>query len=146
MTEIVLPHDSLLYPGGGPRTEVSDRIQAADAFVFVTPEFNHSYPASLKRLLDWHYSEWMLKPAAIVAYGSNGGYAAIEHLRGVPAELRVVTVRRCLGLSSPWESLDTTQRFAPGEGAEKALSAALAELRWWADVLADARANRPYPG
>lgn len=98
VAHVELPDDSLLYPGGGPKSEVADRIAAADAFVFVTPEYNHSYPASLKRLIDWHYGEWRVKPATIVAYGVHGGYAAIEHLRGVLAELSVVTTRRALGL------------------------------------------------
>ncbi|MFE2614557.1 NADPH-dependent FMN reductase [Micromonospora chalcea] len=145
LAEITLPDDAQLSPGGGPKTEVADRIDAADAFVFVTPEYNHSYPASLKRLIDWHYTAWMLKPAAVVAYGVQGGYAAIEHLRGVLAELNMVTTRRCLGLAAPWEALDDGNRFSPADGTNKALSSALAELAWWTAVLTDARANRPFP-
>ncbi|MEV4690008.1 NAD(P)H-dependent oxidoreductase [Micromonospora echinospora] len=145
LAEITLPDDAQLSPGGGPKTEVADRIDAADAFVFVTPEYNHSYPASLKRLIDWHYVAWMLKPATVVAYGVQGGYAAIEHLRGVLAELNMVTTRRCLGLAAPWEALDDGNRFSPADGTNKALSSALAELAWWTAVLTDARANRPFP-
>ncbi|MGN9844603.1 NADPH-dependent FMN reductase [Nonomuraea sp. H19] len=52
LIEISLPDDSQLYPGGGPGTAVGERIEAAEAFVFITPEYNHSYPASLKRLID----------------------------------------------------------------------------------------------
>ncbi|MBB5110728.1 NAD(P)H-dependent FMN reductase [Micromonospora echinospora] len=145
LAEITLPDDAQLSPGGGPKTEVADRIDAADAFVFVTPEYNHSYPASLKRLIDWHYVAWMLKPATVVAYGVQGGYAAIEHLRGVLAELNMVTTRRCLGLAAPWEALDDGNRFSPADGTNKALSSALAELAWWTAVLTDARTNRPFP-
>lgn len=145
LATITLPDDNLLYPGGGPKSEVAPRIDGADAFVFVTPEYNHSYPASLKRLIDWHYNEWMLKPATIVAYGVQGGHAAIEHLRGVLAELNIVTTRRALGLSSPWEKLDDGERFTPGEGTTSALLGALAELTWWTGVLAEARTNRPFP-
>lgn len=145
LAEITLPDDNQLYPGGGPGTEVRERIAAAEAFVFVTPEYNHSYPASLKRLIDWHYHEWMLKPATIAAYGIQGGHAAIEHLRGVLTELNMVTTRRCLGLPVPWESLDGAERYAPSESVAKALSSALAELVWWSGVLTDARADRPFP-
>ncbi|MEV6514316.1 NAD(P)H-dependent oxidoreductase [Micromonospora chalcea] len=145
LAEITLPDDAQLSPGGGPKTEVADRIEAAEAFVFVTPEYNHSYPASLKRLIDWHYAAWMLKPATVVAYGVQGGYAAIEHLRGVLAELNMVTTRRCLGLAAPWEALDDGNRFSPADGTNKALTSALAELAWWTAVLTDARANRPFP-
>ncbi|MBQ1047074.1 NAD(P)H-dependent oxidoreductase [Micromonospora sp. C51] len=143
VADVELPDDSLLYPGGGPRSEVADRIAAADAFVFVTPEYNHSYPASLKRLIDWHYGEWRLKPATIVAYGVHGGYAAIEHLRGVLAELSVVTTRRALGLRAPWASLDGQGHYTPDAEFSRGLTASLAELRWWAEVLADARRDRP---
>ena len=145
LAAITLPDDSQLYPGGGPATVVGQRIEAAEAFVFVTPEYNHSYPAPLKRLIDWHYREWMLKPAAIVAYGVYGGHAAIEHLRGVLAELNMVTTRRCLGLSVPWETLDDDERYTPAETLTDGLVRALDELQWWSGVLTDARTNRPFP-
>jgi NAD(P)H-dependent FMN reductase len=145
LAETTLPDDSLLYPGGGPRSEVADRIEAADGFVFVTPEYNHSYPASLKRLIDWHFGEWALKPATIVAYGVYGGHAATEHLRGVLAELNVVTTRRVVGLGQPWEQLDGSGRYAPDARADRRLAGTLAELLWWSDLLTDARTTRPFP-
>ena len=145
LAEISLPDDRELSPGGGPRTVVSSRIARAEAFVFVTPEFNHSYPASLKRLLDWHTVEWKLKPATVIAYGITGGHAAIEHLRGVLVELQLVTARRCVGLRAPWNDLDDVGRYVPSPAAARYLDASLAELEWWSDVLADARARRPFP-
>lgn len=145
LARIALPDDSQLRPGGGPKSEVAARIDAAEAFVFVTPEYNHSYPASLKRLIDWHYREWFLKPATIVAYGVHGGYCAIEHLRGVLAELNVITTRRCLGLSAPWRSLDEVSHFSPDTSVTDRLKVTLAEVEWWAEVMTDARENRTYP-
>ncbi|MDF1704371.1 MAG: NAD(P)H-dependent oxidoreductase [Aeromicrobium sp.] len=145
LATITLPDDGQLAPGGGPATEVADRIEAADAFVFVTPEYNHSIPASLKRLIDWHYGQWMLKPALVVAYGVHGGHVAVEHLRGILAELNMVTTRRCLGLPAPWNALDESGRFAPDDAVGEALQSAVAELGWWAGVLADARAHTPFP-
>lgn len=76
-----LPDEELLQPGGGPPSSVTGTIDAADAFVFVTPEYNHSYPAALKRVVDAHYREWMFKPATVVSYGVQGGLLATEHLR-----------------------------------------------------------------
>ncbi len=59
----------------------SNMVDEADAFIFVTPEYNHGPPASLKNALDWLYPEWENKPAAIVAYGGMGGVRAIEQLK-----------------------------------------------------------------
>ncbi len=146
LAEVTLPDDSLLYPGGGPKSEVADRIASAEAFVFVTPEYNHSYPASLKRLIDWHYSEWRLKPATVVAYGVQGGHSAIGHLREVLAELSMVATRRVMALRAPWESLDANGRYAPGEDVDQGLTGTLVELGWWTKVLTDARTTRPFPG
>lgn len=142
LADTTLPDDGLLEPGGGPATPVTGRVADADAFVVVTPEYNHSYPAGLKRFIDWHYSEWQFKPATLVGYGAGGGWAAIEHLRGVFAELNVVTTRRAVALPAPWNDLER-DAFEPASG-ERPLDSALTELGWWADVLADARAHRPF--
>ncbi|MBB4740749.1 NAD(P)H-dependent FMN reductase [Actinoplanes octamycinicus] len=141
--EADLPDDGALRPGGGETSTVAGRIDAADAFVIVTPEYNHSYPAGLKRLIDWHYREWMFKPATILSYGVQGGLLAAEHLRGVFAELHVVTTRRVVGLSRPWEHLGATG-FQPPAPVGEAFDAALHELAWWATTLRAARRDRPY--
>jgi NAD(P)H-dependent FMN reductase len=141
--ETELPDDGLLRPGASAGTAVSARIDAADAFVLVTPEYNHSYPAGLKRLIDWHYREWMFKPATVLSYGVQGGLLATEHLRGVLAELHVVTTRRVVGLSRPWTDLSPAG-YAPPSDVAAAFDAALHELTWWAGVLRTARRERPY--
>lgn len=145
LAHIALPDDRLLTPGGGSKTEVTHRIADADAYVIVTPEYNHSYPAALKRLIDWHYVEWMAKPATVVGYGVHGGHAAIEHLRGVLAELNVVTTRRCPSLRAPWQAVSDDGRYEPGGGEGRALTDALAQLRWWSDALAPARRTGTFP-
>ncbi|WP_430785932.1 NADPH-dependent FMN reductase [Actinoplanes sp. G11-F43] len=141
--EIDLPDDREIRPGVGSETPVAARIDAADAYVLVTPEYNHSYPAALKRLIDWHYREWMFKPATVVSYGVHGGLLATEHLRGVLAELHVVTTRRMVGLRQPWTHLSPAG-YAPPEETAAALDGALHELGWWAGVLRAARRTRPY--
>ncbi len=138
-----LPADPLLQPGGGPRSRIADRVERADGYLVVTPEYNHSYPASLKRAIDWHYAEWMFKAAAVLSYGNQGGLLATEHLRGVFAELHVVTTRRAVGLRAPWDDLDG-DRYVPPPGVERALDDALGELGWWADLLRTARRERPF--
>jgi NAD(P)H-dependent FMN reductase len=144
LAECTLPHDELLQPGGGgQRSEIADRIAAADGFVIVTPEYNHSYPASLKQAIDWHFNEWQFKAATVVSYGVQGGLLASEHLRGVFAELSVVTTRRVVGLRAPWEQTDGG-RYQPDPGVSDAVMAAVDELRWWAETLRQARRERPY--
>jgi NAD(P)H-dependent FMN reductase len=65
--------------GGAALGEVMPRVEAAEAFVIVTPEYNHSYPAALKNFIDWHNSPWHAKPVAFVSYGGMaGGLRAVE--------------------------------------------------------------------
>ena len=61
-----------------------------DAFVFVTPEYNHSIPAALKNAVDYLFAEWSHKPAGFVSYGLAGGVRAVEHLRLVLTEVKCV--------------------------------------------------------
>jgi len=71
----------------------SDKIASFDAFVFVTPEYNHSTSGALKNAIDYLYREWNNKAAGFVSYGGAGGARAVEHLRLIMAELMVATVR-----------------------------------------------------
>lgn len=127
--------------------EVSPRLAAADAFVIVTPEYNHSFPAALKNLIDWHREEWHAKPAGFVSYGGlGGGLRAVEQLRLVFAELHAVTVRDSVSLHGPWSGLgeDGVPRdTAVTEGAAKGM---LGQLTWWGRALRAARTSLPYQG
>jgi NAD(P)H-dependent FMN reductase len=73
-------------------------VQQYDAFIFVTPQYNWSIPASLKNALDYLFHEWAGKPAGIVSYGSKGGVKAAEHLRSVLTGLRMRVVGTAPGL------------------------------------------------
>jgi NAD(P)H-dependent FMN reductase len=143
LAETQLPDDRLLRPGGSRRSSIAAQIESSDGFVIVTPEYNHSYPASLKRAIDWHYEEWMFKAATVVSYGAYGGRLATEHLRGVFAELHVATTRSTVGLSTPWNTVSPAGYDAPA-GADVSIDRALAELAWWASVLRQARTERPF--
>ncbi|MFJ5828561.1 NADPH-dependent FMN reductase [Streptomyces sp. NPDC093089] len=123
---------------------VSPRLAAADAFVVVTPEYNHSYPASLKNAIDWHNREWHAKPVALVAYGGfSAGLRAVEHLRAVFAELHAVTIREAVGLQGVWGQFDARGR-AVDPAADTAAASMLDQLAWWAQVLREGRAKTPY--
>ncbi|MCK2219130.1 NAD(P)H-dependent oxidoreductase [Actinomadura sp. ATCC 31491] len=124
---------------------LSARLAAADAFAVVTPEYNHSYPAALKQLLDWHPTEWQAKPVALISYGGfGGGVRAAEHLRQVFAELHAVTIRHTITFDQPWARFDGEGRLLEPAGPEAAAKALLDQLGWWSRVLRDARAATPY--
>lgn len=67
----------------------SRKIAEAAGYVFVTPQYNSGYPASLKNALDHVYKEWNGKPAVIVSYGHHGGVRSAAQLRQVLEALRI---------------------------------------------------------
>ena len=126
-----------------------ERIGRADAFVVITPEYNHSYPAALKQAIDISGHSWHRKPVGFVSYGGmSGGLRAVEHLRTVFAEMHTVTIRDIVSFHNPWAQFDVD---ASGRGelreADQANAAAkvmLDELVWYAKALRTARAEHPY--
>ncbi|MET9066187.1 NADPH-dependent FMN reductase [Streptosporangium sandarakinum] len=128
-----------LQPGGAAASPVAGRLADADGFVFLTPEYNHSFPAPVKNVIDWHFTEWAYKPVAFVGYGASGGIRAVEQLRTVFPELRATTVRESVLIPMAWEHLDTEGRFLPPPGAAQALHATMSELRTWACALRSIR-------
>ncbi|WP_328617579.1 NAD(P)H-dependent oxidoreductase [Amycolatopsis sp. NBC_00355] len=125
--------------------KVTPRLAAADAFVVVTPEYNHSYPAALKNVIDWHRSEWAAKPVAFVSYGGiSGGLRAVEHLRAVFAELHAVTIRETVSFHGAHTRFGA-DGVPTDDSADVAAKALLDQLEWWARSLTEARAARPYP-
>lgn len=139
LADVDLPPEQL---EPGRPSPISDRLAGADGFIVLTPEYNHSFPASLKNAIDWHFDEWAYKPVAFVAYGAgSGGIRAVEQLRLIFPELRATTVRNAVLLAAPWTQLSAGGRFEPGAHTVAALDAMLAELRWWATALRAGRAR-----
>lgn len=125
--------------------ELSGRLDRADAFVVVTPEYNHSFPASVKHLIDWHLTEWQAKPVGFVSYGGyGGGVRAVEQLRLVFAEMHSVTVRDTISFDRHWERFDADGALVDSDGPDGAAKVLLDQLAWWSGVLHDARRDRPY--
>ncbi|MGK3203378.1 NADPH-dependent FMN reductase [Amycolatopsis sp. MEPSY49] len=133
------PADVAVLEGTAPR------LAAADAFVVVTPEYNHSFPAALKNFVDWHLTEWSAKPVGFVSHGGiSGGLRAVEQLRQVFAELHAVTIRETVSFhGGPATFGDDGQPLAP-EGCTGAAKVLLDQLQWWALALREAKARRPY--
>src|SRR5258706_8934944 len=70
------------------------KIGSFDAYVFVTPEYNHSISGALKNAIDFLFAEWNNKAAGFVSYGGASGARAVEHLRLVLAEVQIATLRQ----------------------------------------------------
>ncbi|WP_158846067.1 NADPH-dependent FMN reductase [Saccharothrix deserti] len=115
------------------------QVADADGFVVVTPEYNRSFPASLKQAIDYAYDEWHAKPAGFVSYGYRSeGFHAVEQLRTVFTELHVMTMRTGVGVNLlADEPLDSEHRV-------RAAEAMFDQLTWWASALREARTRRPY--
>jgi NAD(P)H-dependent FMN reductase len=120
------------------------RLGRADAFVVVTPEYNHGYPASLKQAIDLARSEWR-KPVGFMSYGGMfGGLRAAEQRRQVFAELHGTTVRDVVSLHNPWSSFDDGAEGQARPGADAAAQILLDQLEWWAVALPTAHDTIPY--
>ncbi|PXY34494.1 NADPH-dependent FMN reductase [Prauserella sp. PE36] len=124
---------------------LAQRLASADAFVVVTPEYNHSYPASLKTAIDHYAKEWQAKPVGFVSYGGmGGGLRAVEHLRTVFAELHAATVRDTISFHNFWERFTEDGVPHDADSANAAARGMLNQLAWWGSALKQARATRPY--
>ncbi|KUO22220.1 NADPH-dependent FMN reductase [Streptomyces dysideae] len=126
---------------------VTPKIADADAFVVLTPEYNHSFPAGLKNLIDWHFTEWQAKPVALVSYGGvSGGLRASEHLRQVFAELHAVTVRDTVSFHGAHACFDDAGRLKDPSGPDAAAKTMIDQLVWWGRALREAKERQPYEG
>ncbi len=113
----------------------SDKVASFDAYVFVTPEYNHSTSGALKNAIDYLYREWNNKAAGFVSYGGHaGGARAVEHLRLILAEVMVATVRAQV-LLTLFADFENFKAFKPGPQREKELLATLDQLVAWGAAL-----------
>jgi NAD(P)H-dependent FMN reductase len=119
----------------------SKKIAEADAFIVVTPEYNHGYSAVLKNALDYAYTEWNNKPIAFVAYGSVGGARAVEQLRQVAVELQMAPIRNAVHIPAPWFMVDEKGDLKPGalDPFKDAAEGMITQLIWWGKALKEAR-------
>ena len=122
-----------------------ERIDRADAFVVVTPEYNHGYPAALKQAIDLANHEWRAKPVGFVSYGGmSGGVRAVEQLRPVFAELHAVTVRDAVSFHLARSQFAAAGQPVDPDRPSRAAGTMLGQLAWWARALRAARDERPY--
>jgi len=98
----------------------SAKIASFDAFVFVTPEYNHATSGALKNAIDYLYKEWSNKAAGFVGYGGAGGTRAVENLRLVMGELMIADVRAQVALSL-FTDFENFSVFKPAPHHEKSV-------------------------
>jgi NAD(P)H-dependent FMN reductase len=118
-----------------PHTKVwAAKVASFDAFVFVTPEYNHGPSGALKNAIDYLYAEWNNKAAGFVSYGSAGGARAVEQLRLVMGELQVADVRAQVMLSL-FTDFENFSVFKPAPLHEKSVNTMLDQLIAWGSAL-----------
>ena len=117
------------------------KIDTFDAYIFVTPEYNHSTSGALKNAIDFLYREWNNKVAGFVSYGSAGGVRAVEHLRLVMAEIQIADVRAQVSLSlmTDFENFST---FKPAASHERTANRLFDQVIAWGEAMRSVRTAR----
>lgn len=143
LADLTIPNDFSAHPD---LEALTARLDAADAVVIITPEYNHTFPGYLKTAIDAvPKSVWMGKPVAFVAYGGmSGGLRAVEPLRVVFPEIHAMTIRETVSFHGARDQFTADGEPVNPEGVNTAARLQLDQLEWWALALRDARAIRPY--
>ena len=138
--------DEPVPPSLGQYTKEHTRVWAAkidsfDAYVFVTPEYNHGISGALKNAIDFLFKEWNNKAAGFVGYGGAMGVRAVEHLRLVMGELLVADVRAQVALSL-FTDFENFRVFKPAPQQEQSVNAMLDQVIAWGGALKALRRNK----
>jgi NAD(P)H-dependent FMN reductase len=128
---------------------LAHKLRAADAFVFVTGEYNWGMQPGLKNLTDHFLEEWFWRPAAIASYstgrlaGARSGF--VWH--GTLSEMGMVVVSSNLAVAGIADVLDENGRSTgdPGQVLTKAFARFADDLAWWTEAAAAQRARRAPP-
>jgi NAD(P)H-dependent FMN reductase len=131
--------DEAMPPSKGQYTQPhtlawSAKIDSFDAFVFVTPEYNHGPTGALKNAIDYLYREWNNKACGFVSYGGAGGVRAVEQLRLVMGGLLVADVRAQVALSITTD-FERYTVFKPAAHHEKSVHTMLDQVIAWGGAL-----------
>jgi NAD(P)H-dependent FMN reductase len=122
-------HPRLRRYANGHTKAWSARVEAADAFVLVTPEYNHGFTAPLKNALDYLHEEWQYKAVGFVSYGGiAAGTRATQMLKPVLVALKMTPVMEAVNVPFVRQFIDDEEQFQPNEILEQAADAMLDEL------------------
>lgn len=115
------------------------KIAKADAFVFVTPEYNYGMPPSLLNALTYLSHEWHYKAAGFVSYGGvSGGTRSVQMAKEVMTSLKLVPIPEAVSIPFFFKMI-ADGKFTPGEMQDKAVGAMLDELFKWETALKSLR-------
>jgi NAD(P)H-dependent FMN reductase len=111
----------------------SAKIEEADAFIFVTAEYDYSYPASLKNALEYLVHEWAYKPAGLVSYsaGAFAGVRAVMSLKNDLLSLRTIALAEAVNIPGVNQLVNDDGVFTPNELIGKSADTMLAQLVRW---------------
>jgi NAD(P)H-dependent FMN reductase len=118
-------------------------IDPADAFIFVTAEYNYNYPAALRNALEYLSHEWAYKPAGLISYGGlSGGTRAINSLKSDLPTLRMVPLMEMVSIPFFTQHITEDSTFSPPESTVKSAEVLLRELARWAKGMKLIRENK----
>ncbi len=121
----------------------SARIEEADAFIFVTAEYNFGYPSPLRNALEYLVQEWAYKPAGIISYGGiSGGTRAANNLKGDLATLKIVPIMDMVNVPFFTHQINQEGKFVGNEKNDDAASKMIKELFRWTKGLALIKADK----
>jgi NAD(P)H-dependent FMN reductase len=148
LAELTLPFvDEPNHPRLGQYTKPHTRdwsaqVAAADAFVFVTPEYNYGYPAPLKNAIDFLHHEWVYKPVGFVTYGGvAAGTRSLQQLKQVVSALKLTPVTEAVNIPFYTQFIDEDGVLHSNEVMRKAAQAMLDELARLEEVLRPLRSE-----
>ncbi len=141
LKEIALPHlDEPKHPRFGQYEHEhtkrwSATVSAADAFVFVTPEYNYGSPPALLNALDFLFKEWAYKPVGFVSYGGvSAGLRSVQMTKQVVTTLKMMAIPEGVAIPT-FSAMLKDGVFSGNEGLEKSIKPVLDELYKWAGAL-----------
>jgi len=112
----------------------SASVAAADAYIFVTPEYNYSPPPSLVNALDYLYREWNYKPCGFVSYGGvSGGLRAVQAVKMQITTLKMMPMVEGVMVPMAASQVNDEDQFQSNELIDKSAGTLLDELRYWTD-------------
>lgn len=114
----------------------SHEIAAADAFIFVTPEYNFFAAPAIVNAVDYLSSEWQYKPAAFFSYGGvSGGLRSVQSMKGLLTAVKIMPIPEAIALPMFQQSLDENGAFRPSEHVVSSGTKMLDELYRWSVAL-----------